>query len=326
MSDWTSVTSGVPQGSVLGPTLFVIFINDLPSEVDSSVALFADDTKMYRVVQSREDQLNMQRDIDKLEAWSKRWQLPFNDAKCKVMHYGRSNPEFEYKLGGTTIKVVTEEKDLGVIFDPLLKFSNNAWKTAAAGNARLSLIKRNFRHIGTEPFMMLYKTIVRPKLEYCMPVAQPRYKKDITRIERVQRRATRLIEAVKGDEYPERLRKLKLPSLEYRRKWASVMQTFRIVKGMDRLDEEVFFERRGETRTRGHSQKFQEKYCRSDVRRAAFSQRVVGDWNGLPEAVVCSDTVNQFKRRLGRWWREEPTLHGILRAGDDDVLRDGRLQ
>lgn len=309
LSDWKKVTSGVPQGSVLGPTLFVIFIDDLPSEVESTVALFADDTKMYRVVQSEDDHQALQRDINKLEKWSRMWQLPFNTDKCKIMHYGRNNPQFEYRLGRTKIKAVTEEKDLGVIFDPLMDFSSNACKTAAVGNARLSLIKKNFKHLGAESFMMLYKTIVRPRLEYCMPVAQPRYKKDAFKIEQVQRRATRLIETVHNEEYPVRLERLNLPSLEFRRKRASVLQAFRIVKGIDRLDEKIFFERNQETRTRGHSQKFQEKFCRSEARKRAFSQRAVRDWNRLPEAVIDSDTVNQFKRRLGRWWKDEPTLY-----------------
>ena len=91
VSGWKKVTSGIPQGSVLGPTLFVLFINDLPQVVESRVALFADDTKVFREIQSDEDREKLQQDIDELLIWSKKWQLPFNESKCKVMHYGKTN-------------------------------------------------------------------------------------------------------------------------------------------------------------------------------------------------------------------------------------------
>ena len=117
VSGWKKVTSGIPQGSVLGPTLFVLFVNDLPQVVESPVALFADDTKVFREIQSDEDRQKLQQDIDELLIWSKKWQLPFNESKCKVMHYGKTNRKADYNLGGVNIKEVSEEKDLGVTFD-----------------------------------------------------------------------------------------------------------------------------------------------------------------------------------------------------------------
>ena len=120
------MTSGIPQGSVLGPTLFVLFINDLPQVVESRVALFADDTKVFREIQSDEDREKLQQDIDELFIWSKKWQLPFNESKCKVMHYGKTNRKSDYNLGGVQIVEVTEEKDLGVTFDQQLSFGTNA--------------------------------------------------------------------------------------------------------------------------------------------------------------------------------------------------------
>lgn len=309
LSGWRKVTSGIPQGSVLGPTLFVIYINDLPEIVDSPVALFADDTKVFRVVQSEEDRQKLQEDIDELDKWSKKWQLPFNESKCKVMHYGRGNRRSEYDIGGVRMMEVEEEKDLGVTFDAQLSFSTNTSKVVAAANSRLGLINRHFMHMETKPFMNLYKSLVRPKVEYCMAVAQPVYKKDKDRIERVQRRATKLVQGMEGKEYSERLEELKLPSLEYRRKRADVLQAYRMVTKVDRIEEEKFFKPSKEVRTRGHSKKVQKTHCRSLVRRNTFSQRVVNEWNALPEAVVMSDSVNQFKGRLGRWWGSDPMLY-----------------
>ena len=203
VSGWKKVTSGIPQSSVLGPTLFVLFINDLPQVVESPVALFADDTKVFREIQSDEDRQKLQQDIDELLIWSKKWQLPFNESKCKVMHYGKTNRKADYNLGGVNIKEVSEEKDLGVTFDQQFSFGTNASKVVAAANSRLGQINRHFRHLDTKPFMNLYKTLVRPKVEYCMTVAQPVYKKDKEKIERVQRRATKLVKGMENKAYSE---------------------------------------------------------------------------------------------------------------------------
>ena len=303
VSGWKKVTSGIPQGSVLGPTLFVLFINDLPQVVESRVALFADDTKVFREIQSDEDREKLQQDIDELLIWSKKWQLPFNESKCKVMHYGKTNRKADYNLGGVQIVEVSEEKDLGVTFDQQLSFGTNASKVVAAANSTLGLINRHFRHIETKPFINLYKTLVRPKVEYCMTVAQPVYKKDKEKIERVQHRATKLVLGMENKDYSERLAELKLPSLEYRRKRADVMQTYKIMNNIDKIDEKKFFKPCKEVRTRGHTMRVQKTQCKSLVRRNTFSQRVVNDWNALPDAVVTSGSINQFKGRLGRWWK-----------------------
>ena len=165
------VTSGIPQGSVFGSTLFVLFINDLPHVVESPVALFADDTNVFREIQSDEDRQKLQQDIDELLIWSKKWKLTFNESKCKVMHYGTTNRKADYNLGGVKIVEMSEEKDRGVTFDQQLSFGINASKVVAGANSRLGLINRHFRHIETKPFMNLYKPLVRPKVEYCLGIA-----------------------------------------------------------------------------------------------------------------------------------------------------------
>ena len=141
---------------------------------------------------------------------------------------------------------------LGVTFDQQLSFGTNASKVVAAANSTLGLINRHFRHIETKPFMNLYKTLVRPKVEYWMTVAQPVYKKDKEKIERVQHRATKLVLGMENKGYSERLEELKLPSLEYRRKRADVMQTYKIMNNIDKIDEKKFFKPCKEVRTRGH--------------------------------------------------------------------------
>ena len=134
------MTSGIPQGSVLGTTLFVLFINDLPHTVESPVARFADDTQVFREIQSDEDRHKLQQDIDELLIWSTKWQLPFNESKCKVMHYGHTNRKVDYKLGGVKIVEVSEEMDLGVTFDQQLSLDISASKVVAGANRRHELI------------------------------------------------------------------------------------------------------------------------------------------------------------------------------------------
>ena len=230
------------------------------------------------------------------------------------MHYGKTNRKADYNLGGVQIVEVSEEKDLGVTFDQQLSFGTNASKVVAAANSTLGLINRHFRHIETKPFMNLYKTLVRPKVEYCMTVAQPVYKKDKEKIERVQLRATKLVLGMENKDYSERLAQLKLPSLEYRRKRADVMQTYKIMNNIDRIDEKKFFKPCKEVRTRGHTMRVQKTQCKSLVRRNTFSQRVVNDWNALPDAVVTSGSINQFKGRLGRWWKNDPIMYQNIRS------------
>ena len=133
-------------------------------------------------------------------------------------------------------------------------------------------------------------------------------------IERVQHRATKLVLGMENKDYSERLAELKLPSLEYRRKRADVMQTYKIMNNIDKIDEKKFFKPCKEVRTRGHTMRVQKTQCKSLVRRNTFSQRVVNDWNALPDAVVTSGSINQFKGRLGRWWKNDPIMYQNIRS------------
>jgi hypothetical protein len=123
-SDWTTVTSGIPQGSVLGPILFTTYINDLPDVVQNIAKLFADDTKVYAVVNKKEEQHSLQNDINNLVLWSDKWLLKFNKSKCKHVHLGHAT-NTKYKMGENEINQVTEENDLGILIDDKLKFQQH---------------------------------------------------------------------------------------------------------------------------------------------------------------------------------------------------------
>ena len=123
LSGWLIVLSGVPQGSVLGPVLFLIFINDLDMETTERqiVKKFADDTKIAQFIESEADAAELQATLDRLTAWAVRWGMQFNVGKCHIMHVGRNNPEYEYKMCGVTLEKTTDERDIGVTVSQNLK-------------------------------------------------------------------------------------------------------------------------------------------------------------------------------------------------------------
>ena len=195
-SDWSLVTSGVPQGSVLGPVLFVCFINDMPGLVSSFVHIYADDTKISREVSCEMDADVLQNDLNELIKWSKTWQLGFNSSKCKVMHIGNNTSVHSYVMkdeNTVNLEGVNEECDLGIWFDKHLKFSIHVGHVVEKANKTLGLIKRSFVYLSCDILKKLFTGIVRPSLEYGNVVWHPRFKKDIELLERVQQRATKLV-------------------------------------------------------------------------------------------------------------------------------------
>ena len=301
-SQWSPVVSGIPQGSVLGPTLFIIFVNDIPTQLHGSVKLFADDAKVYSRVKRPDGQSSVQVDLDALGDWSSRWLLPFNVAKCKVMHLGPAVPQPPHRLNGVPLQEVDREKDLGIIVDQELKFHQQTAAAAAKASQMLAVAKRSFAHIDTFTPPLIYKTLVRPHLEYGNLAWGPFGKTDQKRLERVQRRATRLVPSLKPLAYEERLRALKLPSLYYRRRRGDMIAVYQILSGGMSLDAEELFKRTCFHATRGHGWKLAKPRVRTASRQRAFSVRVVTEWNSLPARVVSAPTLSQFKAELDAHW------------------------
>ena len=214
------ILSGIPQGSVLGPILFVIYIDDILEKVCSDGLLFADDTKIFKCIISREDALALQADIQTLEQWSDTWLLKFNPNKCHVLTLGKFENirhTHRYSIYGNELEHVSEEKDLGVTIDSELSFENHILEKIKKANSLMGLIRRSFSYLSCNLFKKLYTTFVRPHLEYAQAVWSPHLKKHMNLIENVQKRATKYVDGLKDLDYQTRLRKLDLPTLKYRR-------------------------------------------------------------------------------------------------------------
>ena len=215
------VTSGVPQGSVLGPILFVYFINDMPEVSEEDMTLFADDAKTFNEIVEFKDRDDLQKCINALVKWSIKWGMGFNACKCKVMHLGRSNPKHQYTMSDgindTVLEETTCEKDLGVHVDNMLSFEEHMLLTAKKARRSAGQLLRSISHKVPSVLTPLFKALVRPILEYGNAVWSPHKRKHIDLLEGVQRSFTKRIFGMRDLDYTQRLERLGLPSLEFRR-------------------------------------------------------------------------------------------------------------
>ncbi len=209
------VTSGIPQGSVLEPLLFVVYINDLPDVLKSEPYLFADDTKVFRIIKNDSDTEDLQDDLHNLQKWSSTWLLRFHPQTCKHMRICKKTEEsnYRYKLNSYILEKVPYETDIGVTLDENLTFELHIANKVKKASSMFALIRRIFEFLDISMFVPLYKALVRVHLEYASSVWAPYKKKLIKNLENVQRRATKQLLGMKDKTYEERLRILNLPTL-----------------------------------------------------------------------------------------------------------------
>lgn len=300
------VASGVPQGSILGPTLFLVYINSVASQLSSQFKIFADDLKMYSSVKIMPNMLPsscisaVQNDIDVLYSTALSWGLKVNVKKSMVLRFPRSQPDRlpSYTLGGLPLPVADTASDLGVTVDTDLKFHSHAQQTAhKASGLSHSLLKATVCR--TEEFMVfLLKTHIRPILDYSSCLWSTGYAGDVKLLESVQRRWTKQVVGLSSLSYADRLKSLNLFSIQGRLLRADLIMYWKILNGHSCINPEDIFILSPETRTRGHMLKLFCPSVRTDIRKRFFSVRCVQIWNSLPAPVVCASDLNQFKKML----------------------------
>ena len=238
-SESTSVDSGVPQGTVLGPLLFLCHINDLPSTVSSQVRLFADDCLLYREINTFNDHISLQNDLKQLQQWAVTWGMKFNATKCYILSINKDQAKkshYNYQLNDTILKHVQTNPYLGVLFSSDLSWSAHINKIANKANATLGFLQRNLQNCPKKCKQTAYVSLVRSVVEYGATLWDPHLQKDIDSLERIQRKALRFIYGDYKNYSPGTIQNLQersgLPSLQTRRKALRLTFMLKLVEGL----------------------------------------------------------------------------------------------
>ena len=309
-----NVISGVPQGTVLGPILFVIYINDLLDCINSNGLMFADDTKIFRAVSSYDEADQLQADIANLEEWADTWQLRFNYDKCHILTLGKFDNihhAHRYEMSGTELEHVSEEKDLGIIIDGEMNFRDHISRKVCIANGIVGQIRRSFSFLNCETFRRIYCAFVRPHLEYGQAAWSPHLRKDINALENVQIRATKLVDGLGKLEYAERLKRLNFPTLAFRRLRGDIIEIYKHFHTYDKSTLSPTFCTRVYPSRQHKFQLVQKKPKdgKRGLQSNSFYYRCQKIWNELPSDVVDAKNINAFKNALDAHWKNHPLMY-----------------
>ena len=301
------VLSGVPQGSVLGPLLFLIYINDSTSEQlnpGSCITMYADDLLLHREINHAEDYLKLQQDVDKIANWVDVNKLTLNSKKCKYMivsrRRGKSVPSCTPYLNGQPLDRVSQYKYLGVVLTDNLTWSAHISEITNKARKIIGLIYRQFYSMSsTQSLLKLYTSLVRPHLEYASQVWDPFLIKDIQKLESAQGFALKMCCKSWGSSYSENLQQSLLPKLSCRRKYLSLSYFYNLVNGHFEFPDIPATLRQPTYSTRSsHASIYVQPFAHSNSFLYSFFPKTISLWNSLPSNVMASSSISSFKRNL----------------------------
>ena len=297
-----AVVSGVPQGTVLGPLLFLLFINDLPDWVTSRTRLFADDCIVYRKIQTPQDCNQLQRDLDSLAQWESTWGMSFHPDKCNVLRVTNKRAPINstYKLKGQELEELSTSKYLGVDLSKNLEWKEHIDRTVKKANSVLGFLRRNLRINNVDTKSSAYITLVRPHLEYCASIWSPHTDKYSHKLEMVQRRAARYCtnRYHNTSSVTDMLQDLNWETLESRRTKLQLVMMYKIINDLVDIPCDAYLTP-ATTRTRAiHSKKLLQYPTRTDTFKFSFFPRTIPVWNSLPAPVAEAPDLVLFKQGL----------------------------
>ena len=292
-SDWAPVLSGVPQGTVLGPLLFSLYINDISSDIESEIRLFADDCVCYHEIKDEKDTMKLQRDIDRLGSWARKWGMRFQPVKCNMMQLTRKRIKkihASYTLEGTNLENVESIKYLGVTITSDLRWNTHVSNVCTKANRTLGFLRRNLHSCPQEVKEAAYKGLVRPVLDYGSSVWDPPGVVLQEELESVQKRAARFVTGNYDYETGSMtgiLGQLKWESLKKRRKDNRLILLYKGLKGKASVPTDDLIPKTRRCRNQ-HSMAFQTPIANTDVYKGSFFPQTIRDWNALPDSLISS--------------------------------------
>jgi len=314
ISFWRLVLSGVPQGTVLGPLLFIIFIDDIYEVVKNSVARsFADDTRLTMLIKDILDQMKLQADLEAVTKWAADNNMALHEGKFELIQHGKNEDlkrenGHQYELSdGKTIETSSAVKDLGIIIDEQLNWTNQVTDAAQQAAQTSAWVLRTFTTRDKRPLMILFKSLIRPKLDYCCPVWLTSKKGDLCKLESVQRSFTARIWSLKEMNYWERLKELNLMSIQRRRERYIIIHTWKIFSGAAPNDLGLVFQFNDRLGLRCLVPTLTSKSAAvNSLKDQSFTSMGPRLFNKIPREVKENDTLASFKRSLDQYLMSLP--------------------
>jgi hypothetical protein len=299
------VTSGVPQGSVLGPILFILFINDITNicNQDVIVTLYADDVKLYSTASSGDSVFNLQTTLANLQEWASSWQIKINISKCHVLHIGGKHfSSCNYLINEIPVLSSSSVSDLGVIIDSKLSYSEHINSIVSKCNQRIGMFFRGFVSRNYKLLSKFFTTYIRPILDYNSCVWNPSVKYLIDLLENVQRKFTKRINSISHLPYLERLSILNLEPLELRRLKTDLIMYFKIINNLTCIEPKSVFTFKQPplcaNRSTFHPFMLVKPAKSLQILSRSFFYRAIDCWNELPLSVVTTNSLHRFKSNI----------------------------